>query len=472
MNLILTTLIVLVLAMSTNTMQSQSKPRVLILTDIENEPDDAQSMVRLMLYSNLLDIEGLVATTSRHLPDKTAEWRIEEIVTAYGQVRENLLKHESGYPTEDHLKSLIKVGIPKYGMEGVGEGMDTQGSNWLIEVADREDPRPLWVSVWGGANVLAQALWKVRRTRTTEELQQFVSRLRVYTISDQDNSAEWIRREFPQLFYIVSAGENYRNATWAGISGEPWYKFASGADTTLVKNPWLRTNIIEDHGPLGAQYPEVEYAMEGDTPSFLGLIPNGLNVPERPDYGGWGGRYELYTPRFLEYRHLQQHQPETRPIWTDATDEVVGKDGRVYIDNHATIWRWRDHFQHDFAARMDWCTMSPEAANHPPVANVNGDSVINIRIGEWVTLDAGNSSDPDGDELQYQWIHYPETGTFYSMPWRSWQIEGADTSTVRFRIHPNAKLTSAQHTQFILAVTDNGDPALTRYQRVKVNIFP
>ena len=129
------------LTMTTCLAQAQQKPRVLILTDIENEPDDAQSMVRLMLYSNLLDIEGLVATTS--IPpkrDKTAEWRIEEIVTAYGKVRDNLLNHESGYPTEDHLKSLIKVGIPKYGLDGVGEGMDSEGSEWLIEVADRARP--------------------------------------------------------------------------------------------------------------------------------------------------------------------------------------------------------------------------------------------------------------------------------------------------------------------------------------------
>jgi hypothetical protein len=89
-----------------------------------------------MLYSNMFEVEGLVATTSTHLRDKTAEWRIEEIVTAYGKVRDNLLLHEKGYPTEAYLKSVIKKGIAKYGMEGVGPGMDSEGSEWLIKVVD------------------------------------------------------------------------------------------------------------------------------------------------------------------------------------------------------------------------------------------------------------------------------------------------------------------------------------------------
>lgn len=450
--------------------QNTEKPRVLVLTDIENEPDDAQSLVRFLLYSNMFDVEGVVATTSTHLRDKTAEWRIEEIVTAYGKVRDNLLLHEKGYPTEAYLKSVIKKGIAKYGIEGVGPGMDSEGSELLIKVADKEDTRPLWVSVWGGPNVLAQALWKVRQTRTPSQLIEFVSKIRVYTISDQDNSASWIRKEFPDLFYVVSPGGNYRNATWSGISGEPWYHFASGADTSLVRNPWLRENIIKNHGPLGAEYPEVEYAMEGDTPSFLGLIDNGLNFPVRPDFGGWGGRYELYTPRFLPYKHSDIIEPETRPIWTDAVDEVRGKDGRLYIDNHATIWRWRDAFQNDFAARMDWCLAPYKKANHPPVVNLEGATEITVKVGEWMTLDATKSTDPDKNKLSFNWIHYPEPGTFWD--WRPIVMEGANTSKLKFQVHPDVKLTKPQSTHFILEVTDGGTPALTRYQRVIVNIMP
>src|SRR5688572_31734875 len=86
---------------------SAEKPRVVVLTDIENEPDDAQSLVRFLTYANQWDVEGLVATTSVHQKDKTAAWRIRDILAAYGKVRDNLEKHEPGFPTAEELLSLV-----------------------------------------------------------------------------------------------------------------------------------------------------------------------------------------------------------------------------------------------------------------------------------------------------------------------------------------------------------------------------
>lgn len=283
------------------------KSRVLVLTDIENEPDDAMSMVRFLTYCNQWDVEGLVATTSVHQNTKTAAWRIREIVDAYGKVRDNLLIHEPDYPTTNHLHSVIKEGLPAYGMTAVGEGRDSSGSELLISAVDKDDPRPVRVPVWGGPNVLAQALWKVRATRTPEQLEKFVARLRVYTVSDQDESGPWIRRNFTNLFYIASPGFHslggYHHGTWSGISGDDFHGRFSGADTNIVSNAWLDEHI-RSKGPLGRQYPGVKYLMEGDTPTFLHLINNGLGNPGHPDWGGWGGRYEFYTPPFQKW-HLE-----------------------------------------------------------------------------------------------------------------------------------------------------------------------
>ena len=105
----------------------QGKPRVIVLTDIENEPDDAQSLVRSLTYVNQFEVEGIIATTSIWLRNQTAEWRIHEILEAYREVQPNLEKHETGYPTYNELKGKTKAGIPLYGMNGVGEGKDSEG---------------------------------------------------------------------------------------------------------------------------------------------------------------------------------------------------------------------------------------------------------------------------------------------------------------------------------------------------------
>jgi PelA/Pel-15E family pectate lyase len=449
------------------------KPRVIVLTDIENEPDDAQSLVRFLAYANQWDTEALVATTSVHQRDKVAAWRIREIVEAYGKVRDNLEWHDTGFPTADSLLSVIRDGRAAFGMTAVGQGMDSPGSDRIVEVVDRHDSRPVWVIVWGGPNCLAQALWKVRATRPSEAVDRFVAKLRVYTISDQDDSGPWIRKEFPALFYITSpgyhAGGAYHHATWSGISGDYFHGRFVGADFSLVSNEWLDRNI-RSKGPLGTQYPRWEFLMEGDTPSFLNLIANGLSDPEHPNWGGWGGRYEHYTPPVQKWHA----QPESRPIWTDAEDEVLGADGRWHTDNHATIWRWREAYQNDFAARMDWTIQPYAKANHPPVPTFARPLELVARPGERVRLSAGEWRDPDGDAMSYHWFYYPEAGTLTVSSGRDGQpvpIQGFDQQSASFTV-PTGRVmppgTGTMH--FILAVTDHGTPRLTRYRRVIVTV--
>ena len=454
-------------------LSAAEKPRVFVLTDIENEPDDAMSMVRFLTYCNEWDVEGLVATTSVHQQKKTAAWRIREIVGAYGQVRNNLLIHEPGYPTTNYLFSVIKEGLPDYGMHAVGEGKDSPGSDLLISAVDKDDSRPVWVTVWGGPNVLAQALWKIRATRSPEALEKFVSKLRVYTVSDQDDSGPWIRHNFTNLFYIASPGFHslggYHHAIWTGISGDNFHGRFTGADASLVENPWLDKHI-RSQGPLGAQYPQLKFLMEGDTPTFLYLINNGLGNPEHPDWGSWGGRYEFYTPPFRKW-HLAA---ESRPFWADAEDEVLGVDGKWHTGNQETIWRWRNAYQNDFEARMNWSvTTNYAGANHPPVAKLKHASELTAKPGERVNLSAEGSTDPEGNALSYQWIYYPEPGTFTVSGARSGvplKIENADQMNASFTVP--AKFGKAGTLHLIFAVTDNGTPALTRYQCVIVDVKP
>jgi hypothetical protein len=358
-------------------------------------------------------------------------------------------------------------------MHAVGEGMDSAGSELLIDAVDRDDPRPIWVTVWGGPNVLAQALWKVRATRPAQELEKFVAKLRVYTISDQDDSGPWIRKTFPDLFYIASPGVHsggaYHFATWSGISGDNFHARFVGADFAIVDNPWLDEHI-RSKGPLGAQYPFMTYLMEGDTPSFLNLIDNGLSDPAHPDWGGWGGRYEFYTPRMQK----QLLEAETRPFWSDAEDEVLGVDGKWHTGNHETIWRWRAAFQNDFSARMDWTIKPYGDANHPPLAKLAHSNRLEAKPGERVELSATGSTDPDGDALRYEWFYYGEAGSFTVATARTGQplvIENANQASAWFKV-PTERVLRNGTMHIILAVTDDGAPRLTRYQRVIVDVQP
>ncbi|HCQ38903.1 MAG TPA: hypothetical protein DIV39_07085, partial [Verrucomicrobiales bacterium] len=323
-----------------------------------------------------------------------------------------------------------------------------------------------------------QALWKVAQTRSKPETEAFIHKLRVYTISDQDDAGPWMRNTFPGLFYIVSPGHeegqggSYHYATWVGISGDRFHGRFEGPDFTLVDNPWLDLHIRKDHGPLGAMYPRTTYLMEGDTPSFFWALRNGLNEPEHPDWGGWGGRYELYTAPPKRY----YHEPETRPIWTNTMDEVKGVDGKWHTSNHATIWRWREGYQHDFAARLDWSHQPNfKDANHPPIVTINGDRsrdavLVTAGPGMPVALDARESTDPDGNEISFHWYPYREAGSFpLTIYYRNLKWEGANTSTLKL----NAPATSTPETiHFILEVKDAGQPSLTTYRRVILKVDP
>ncbi len=454
--------------------QTIEKNRLIVLTDIEADPDDTQSLVRLLLYSNEIDIKGIIATTSCWHQNEVNPESIRKVIYAYGKVQPNLLKHESGFPDEKSMLSLVKQGLPKYGMTGVGKKMDSEGSDWIIKILEENDDRPLWISVWGGANTLAQALYTIDKDKSKKEAKRLISKLRVYTISDQDDSGIWIRNNFPELFYIVSPGDNYGDATWTGINS-----VVNGIDNLTISNQWLAENIQQGHGPLGASYPDVAWGVEGDTPAFLSLIPNGLNNAEHPEWGGWGGRYELYIPDFSKTKEggsIVEIAPETREIWTNAVDSLgryvpsdygrtVKPDKNSFKGFKETLWRWRDDFQNDFAARMDWCTKNYEEANHPPVPVLSHPEEIKVKSGQYCGLDAFDTTDPDGDSFSFLWFQYPEAGTYHKLI----SLGAENAHAVGFTA-PKVERPETAH--FILKVTDKGTPALSRYKRIIVTILP
>ena len=445
---------------------AEEKPRVLVLTDISNEPDDEESLVRFLVYANEFDVEGLVATTSTWLKKNPREDLIWRDLAAYALVRTNLLKHAPGFPAAEDLLAVTKTGQTNYGMQFVGAGKSTAGSQLIIDAADKSDARPLWVSVWGGANTLAQALTDVRVSRRAEELKKFVAKLRVYSISDQDDAGAWIRKEFPNLFYIVSPsnadGNEYWRATWTGISGDRHYKNGPRHKFGMVDNPWLAEHVIKNHGPLGALYPKLAYIMEGDTPAFLGLVNNGLGWAVSPAYGGWGGRYVLYRP-----------SGEPRAIWSNnanSRDTVTADNGTTETSDPATIWRWREHFQNDFAARMDWCVADEFTnANHNPIVVLNGDRTKNVLTvsatnSATISLSAEGTSDSDGNSVRVTWWIYYEVGNSWGATLSA--AEGLKTG-VRL---PQLKKPGKFHV--ILQAEDDGSPHLFAYRRAIIEVTP
>ncbi len=413
------------------------KRRIVVMTDIGGDPDDIQSMVRFMLYTCDFEVEGFCTGFGHGHDRRTRPDLIRQCVEAYGKVQEELRMHRVDYPSCEHLLSLIKDGN-NGDPHKVGKGMDSEASDWIIRVLDRDDPRPVWFSIWGGPRELAQAIWKVEQTRSAQELAVFKRKIRVHSIADQDRTADWVKEHHPDVFWI------YSRDLFRGI----W----KGGDQAIVSPEWLEKNVRTGHGPLGPVYPAKAAGKagvkEGDTPSYFYVLPDGLSDPEHPEWGNWGGRFRR-SGRGNEF--------------VPAEDLHRGRRDMLY-----TIQRWRQAYQNEFEARMNWCVRPYEQCNHKPVAICNGDTsrnVLNLTAdpGAKVKLSAAGSTDPDGNKLSYKWWMYQEAGS-YPKPI---DIQGAHTVEAALTIPHNA---SGRTIHVILEVIDNGKPVLTAYRRVIVNV--
>ncbi len=140
----LVTTLVLTLAAATI---STAAPRLLVMTDIGGDPDDSQSMVRLLVHADEFNIEGLIASASGTPGElQNAVTRadlIGERVAAYSKVLPMLRKHDARFPDVDALLSVIKSGNKNRGLDFIGQGCDTEGSDFIISVVDRDTPQPV-----------------------------------------------------------------------------------------------------------------------------------------------------------------------------------------------------------------------------------------------------------------------------------------------------------------------------------------
>jgi len=416
---------------------SAAKPRIVVMTDIGGDPDDRQSMVRFLLYACDFQVEGLCTGFGHGHYKQTRPDLIRQAVEAYGKVLPNLRKHRKDYPSAKLLGALIKDGS-NGDPHSVGKGRDSEASNWIIKVLDRDDPRPVWFSIWGGPRELAQAIWKVSQTRSPAQLAAFKKKIRVHSIADQDRTAGWVKKNHPEVFWL------YSNRMFRGI----W----QAGDQEIVSPKWLERNVRTSHGPLGAIYPAnaagKKGVKEGDTPSFLYVLDNGLSDPEKPGWGNWGGRFRP-AGRGNEY--------------LPAGDVLNRRSDILY-----SIHRWRRAYQNEFEARMDWCVKPQNQANHAPTAVCNsqeGTGIIEIAAdpSDEVKLTARGSSDPDGDKLAFGWRIYPEAGSYWGSP----KITGASTDAASITVPSDA---SGRTIHVILEVTDSGKPSLTAYRRAVLKI--
>jgi hypothetical protein len=412
--------------------------RLLIETDAGGDPDDEQSLVRFLLYANEWDVEGIIANRPKSRDgenlnrERTGLGVVRQLIQAYGRCYTNLVQHDPRYPTAEQL---LQRTVPGY-------NFSDEGTKAIIAAVDRPDPRPLWYSDWGtdtgATNNLKRALDRIWSERGPEGYAKFKSRLR---LTSYDLYGEHTTNRAPLFPLWVNTFQPEQNR-------RRWYHRFS-VITAKAGGFDLVRDVLTGHGPLGALYPTntTHWQKEGDTPTFLYLVPTGMNDPEQPHWGSWAGRYGP-----------NENFPGKPYYWANQVDSWNGTTNR---DN--TLARWAAHLQNDFKARLDWCVRGFANANHAPMPNVRGPLVRSAKANERVELDASGSTDPDGNRLRFEWFHYREASGYRGKPVA---IENAQSAKASFV----APATAEQPLHIIVMVTDDGAPPLTRYSRVRVAI--
>lgn len=499
---------------------SIARPRVIITAD--PELDDNNSLIRFLLYSNEVKVEGLIYASSGYhwkgdgkgtlwfVPGREyarfgldtcpcTSWRwarnerfIHNIVESYEKVYPNLRVHDPNYPTPAELKSKIRYG----NIEFDGDiSHDSPGSDLVRSLIMDDKPGQLYITAWGGQSTIARALKSIQEqyeyTVDWEKIRAKIYRKVVLLPSgDQDDTyATYIRPNWPGIDYRqFREGPNYGYG--AQLRARPM-------DSMYLTSTWMKENITS-RGPLGSLYRvwgdgkqfvkgdimdyfgltgytdqelrKMGYVVwmpvqvkgswlgEGDDGTFMNMLGNGLRAYEQGSYGGWGGHaateQELKGLSFQLADTSQQAMASTLSSMNNSINK--GADQPSFPD-------FFPQAQQDFAARLKWSVTPKYAgANHAPIVKVNGPLNILAYPGEKIRLD-GVVSDPDGNEVTINWWQF-QVGTYPGKV----AITNPSPSRVVATLPKDA--IPGQTIHLVLEATDNGVPALTRYQRVIITI--
>ncbi|OLT60492.1 DUF1593 domain-containing protein [Moorena bouillonii] len=425
--------------------------RYVICTDMTH--DDDNSLIRLLHYANEIDIEAITVTDQGPETNKIENWpekmwnRAMAIFEAYGQVVDNLRLHDPNFPSVEYFRSITKqgkgtaqrmTGSSDNGQEKfwdyVGEDWDSEASELLIKVFEKDDDRPIYIGFWGGSITFAQAMWRYQQNHSPSEVQALLDKMIFHCISFQDVT-------FDMFVDLDSIGKNIgtKKSFYGDYDGKRHYPrmlLADGNNFWKYIGAVNEDSIYKYSGPLGDLY---DKGGEGDTPAFLNLIAmnRGLSHIENPEFGGWGDMFKKYGLK------------------------------NVWVADHnkpEELMKWLPETTNSFYARCMWEENDYESCNHDPIAAFDSDSspafvYLSAKPGDKVSLSAQGSYDPDNDELKYSWFYYPEASSGKAEV----NINNHTEKEASF-IMPQISVGLQIH--LLLEVRDNGSPQLVAYKRV------
>ncbi len=450
--------------------------RVIIMTDMTH--DDGNSLIRYLYYSPYFDTEAIIITPQ--LPDynynHNEPWQKgAKILDAYAKEYSALKKHDERFPDPASLRAVTKRGrgaLPiiwltnekkfakeiagryvesswgdiRYddwigeGKNPNGESKDSEGSEFLQKVFDKDDDRPIFVELWGGPITLVQALYRYQQQQGQEKFSKLLAKLHVFGILLQDITADYfVNLDKIQALKCTNLGTV--TSTYSGKRVAPGWLLHDGGHfwkyITVMKQ-----SEVNGHGPMSDLY---DHGGEGDTPAFLYLLSGifGLNDPLDPTQGSWGSRFVRMDDTFpSNYFH------------------TCGVD-------RGELERWIPQAKNSFLNRLSYSKKSPEEVNHEPKAVINdlaGNSVIELKgnPGQTIKLDASRSTDPDKDALTFRWSYYKEASSYTG-------VVSITDPTNKVQNLPVPKDIGESKIHIILEVTDDGAPALVTYRRVIIS---